>query len=231
MAVYLCGDIHGTFDIQKLMKFFSAKSYNDFTEAKYLILLGDVNVCWDGGEQDQEVIDILSDLPVDFVLFIDGNHENFDILNNYPITKWHGGMVHEIEPKILHLMRGQIFEIDGKTFFTFGGATSVDKMMRQEGIDWWHEELPNEEEYERGIEALEDYDYTVDYILTHTAPTEVVYEMGFDSDDYEDEEELRNYLQEIAESADFKEWYFGHFHRDESIEDTYFCLFDEIVKL
>lgn len=232
MAIYLCGDIHGTYDIQKLMRFFSVESYNDeSSETNYLILLGDVGVCWDGGEKDQEVLEILSELPVDFVLFIDGNHENFDILNNFPVKQWKGGMIHEIESNILHLMRGQVFKIDRKRFFTFGGATSIDKSIRTEGINWWPEELPNEEEYERGMDALEEYDYAVDYILTHTAPTEVVYEMGFYSDGYEDEEELRNYLQEIAENTDFKEWYFGHFHRDESIDETYFCLFDRIVKL
>jgi hypothetical protein len=50
-------------------------------------------------------------------------------------------------------------------------------------------------------------------------------------DDYEDEKELRNYLQRIADNADFVSWYFGHFHVDESIDDMYFCLMDEIVKL
>lgn len=29
--------------------------------------------------------------------------------------EWHGGKVHELRPHVLHLMRGQVFEIDGKT--------------------------------------------------------------------------------------------------------------------
>ena len=61
-------------------------------------------------------------------------------------------------------MRGQIFNIDDKSFFTFGGARSQDirdgileiddpriqrwrkdvsKMYRINHISWWKEEMPN----------------------------------------------------------------------------------------
>ena len=46
-------------------------------------------------------------------VFIDGNHENYDRLSAYPVTEWRGGKVHRIADNILHLMRGQVFEIDG----------------------------------------------------------------------------------------------------------------------
>ena len=59
-------------------------------------------------------------------LFVDGNHENFDRLYEYPVEEWHGGKVHKIRPSVIHLMRGQIFEIEGKSIFTFGGASSHD---------------------------------------------------------------------------------------------------------
>lgn len=38
-------------------------------------------------------------------LFVDGNHENFDRLNAYPVKEWNGGLVHEIRPSVLHLMQ------------------------------------------------------------------------------------------------------------------------------
>ena len=68
------------------------------------------------------------------VLFVDGNHENFDLLNSYPVEIWKGGKVHRVKPNITHLMRGQVFEIEGKTIFTFGGATSIDRDFRTEGM-------------------------------------------------------------------------------------------------
>ena len=39
----------------------------------------------------------------------------------------HGGKVHRIRPHVLHLMRGQVFDIEGHTFFTMGGVKSVRK--------------------------------------------------------------------------------------------------------
>lgn len=57
-------------------------------------------------------------------LFVDGNHENFDRLMAYPVEKWNGGNIHRISKSVIHLMRGQVFELEGKTIFTFGGASS-----------------------------------------------------------------------------------------------------------
>ena len=59
-------------------------------------------------------------------LFVDGNHENFDRLYSYPIIEWHGGKVHKINSSIFHLMRGEIYEIDNKKIFAFGGASCHD---------------------------------------------------------------------------------------------------------
>jgi hypothetical protein len=47
-------------------------------------------------------------------------------LNAYPVEEWHGGKVHKIRPSVIHLMRGQVYELQGKKFFTFGGAQSHD---------------------------------------------------------------------------------------------------------
>ena len=48
-----------------------------------------------------------------------------------PVAEWHGGKVHRIRPHVLHLMRGQIFELEGCRFFTMGGA----KKPRHRGWD------------------------------------------------------------------------------------------------
>ena len=59
-------------------------------------------------------------------LFVDGNHENFDRLNAYSLETWNSGKVYRIRPSVLHLMHGQVFELEGKKIFTFGGASSHD---------------------------------------------------------------------------------------------------------
>ena len=39
---------------------------------------------------------------------------NFDRLYAYPVEMWHGGKAHKIRPSVIHLMRGQIFELEEK---------------------------------------------------------------------------------------------------------------------
>lgn len=157
---------------------------------------------------------------------VDGNHENFPLMYTYPENKWNGGFVHEIREDILHLQRGYVFNIKGIKFFAFGGAYSIDKYSRIENESWFEEELPNEEEYERAWKELRKNNYVVDYIITHTAPYEVAIDMNKDM--YEDEEELHRFFQEIACNVSFKKWYFGHFHEDEEINDSYVCVYDEV---
>lgn len=225
--ILVAGDIHGVRDIGPLEEYFSLHE-DEFTKNDYLILCGDTGICgftYAGSEQTRE---FLRKLPVT-VLFCDGNHENFAELNMYPVEEWHGGKVHRIESDIIHLMRGQIFEIAGRSFFVFGGAYSVDRDCRIKDISWFSEEMPSEEEYEEGWVNLEKADFQVDYIISHTGPIEVVAEMGFRSDDGAEHqtEELQRYVDE----TEFKHYFFGHFHVDEDIEDQFHCLMDRVVDL
>ena len=60
-----------------------------------------------------------------------------------------------------------------------GGAYSIDRYARTEGVDWFPEEIPSREEYEEGLDNLEKCGYRVDYIITHTAPFEVAAALGY----------------------------------------------------
>ena len=226
MSFIISGDTHGILDIDKVVHFFEAHE-GKYTEEDYLIICGDVGVCGLSPEIDSQVRKILRELPVT-TLFIDGNHENFNELNSYPEDEWNGGKVHMIENNIIHLMRGQVFDIDGTTFFTFGGAYSTDRAWRTEGVSWFQEEIPNEEEYEEGRKNLEKAGFRVDYVLSHTGPREVVAEIGF-GEMSDEEVELRRYLQWVADYTDFSAWYFGHFHEDTVVEDIFYCLYDELI--
>ena len=226
MSILITGDTHGTYDIGKLTQFFE-NAEDSYTKEDFLIICGDVGVCSVAGKANSDATrKVLRELPVT-VLFIDGNHENFNELNSYAEEQWHGGKVHIIEDDIIHLMRGQVFYIEGNLFFTFGGGYSLDKMSRSEGIDWFPEEMPSKAEYQEGMDNLEQADFQVDYVITHTAPTDVAWELGFDQID--GEMDLRQYLHRVSEWTEFSGWYFGHFHVDELVDDRYYCLYDEVV--
>ena len=126
--IFVTGDIHGTIDIRKL-------TWRNFEELElgeddFLIICGDFGLVWcfeddEGRDKDEEWLDWLEGKPWT-TLFVDGNHENFDLLSTYPVEEWNGGKVQLIRPNVIHLMRGQIYNIDGSTFFTMGGASSHD---------------------------------------------------------------------------------------------------------
>ena len=226
MAFIITGDTHGTIDIGKVVQFFGDHE-DEFDENDYLIICGDAGVCGFNPDMEKETRRILRELPAT-VLFIDGNHEHHQRLNDLPADEWMGGKVHYIESDMIHLMRGQVFDIDGVSFFTFGEASSVDRYARVEGFDWFPEEMPTREEYEEGLANLGSRGYKVDYIITHTAPWEVAAALGYGEESNE-ETTFRRYLQQIADTAEYERWFFGHFHEDETIEDLFVALYNEII--
>ena len=120
--IYATGDLHGN-ALRFQPEYFPEQA--KMTKDDYMIVCGDFGCIWNGDKSDDPQLDRLEALPFT-VLFVDGNHENFDALNEYPVEQWHGGKVHKIRPHVIHLMRGQAFELQGRMFFTMGGAQSHD---------------------------------------------------------------------------------------------------------
>ena len=219
--IYACGDTHGSIHIHKLNSENFPQGEN-LTKDDYVIVCGDFGLVWYDNGEDYWWRNWIDKKPWT-TLFIDGNHENFTLLNNFSKEKWHGGTVHKISDSIYHLCRGQVFEIDGKKIFTMGGAKSHDKFLRKEYVSWWPEEMPSYMEYEEALYNLEQNDWKVDYIFTHCAPTHIQQAINptyqFDA--------LTIFLDQIAAEAKFKKWYFGHYHMDFHVRN-YYCLFHEI---
>ena len=247
--IYLTGDCHSDFSRFGIDKF---TIQNEMTKNDYIIICGDFGGVWNylvESTYEKYWLDWLNERNFT-TLFVDGNHENFTRLyNDYPVEEWHGGKVHKVRPSVYHLMRGEIFEIDGNTFFTFGGASSHDI---QEGIlnldeeekiyeyrkrgayfrirdfSWWDLELPTNEEMTNGIKNLEKVNYKVDYIITHCCSTSIQAMLG--GGRYK-KDILTDYLQKISEKCEFKKWYFGHYHSNIQVNSQYVLLYEDIVPL
>lgn len=226
--IYVTGDTHGLQDYYKLHIF--AGEHPELTKDDYVIIAGDFGGVWDNKTLAAD-IKPYTELPFT-VLFVDGNHENFDLLETFPVEEWHGGKVHKIRPDVIHLMRGQIFEIEGKTFFTFGGATSIDKFMRREGISWWAQELPTFEELDEGVANLKRVGGKVDYIITHSCGERALtYPQIRIAAGIKTACPESHILSNFEDFVDFKHWYFGHFHIDARLSDKYTALYHEVVRI
>jgi len=252
--IYITGDIHGN-----PRRFFSESFYEqkEMTnqEENFVIILGDFGLIWNRKEESAEEetwLDVLEKKPFT-TLFIDGNHENFDRLYQYPVKEWHGGLVHEIRPHVLHLMRGQVFTIENKKFFTFGGASSHDIqdgildyenpvwtikakflniqgkcMYRVKGLSWWEQELPSAEEMQTGLNNLAAHNYKVDYILSHSPSASVTALLGRGL--YK-QDILTHYLEDIRCKTEYKKHFFGHMHIDRAINDKDIGLYEQIIRI
>ena len=172
MTVYVTGDIHGGLDMQKLRDWDLGDS---LTGDDYLIVAGDFGFPWDFSAEECADIAWLESRPYT-VLFVDGNHERFDHWAERPMELWHGGLTQRLSDTspIRRLTRGEVFELDGSTIFTMGGATSVDKEYRIPYSSWWPQELPDERNFEEARTKLDSVGWKVDYVITHTCSTRML---------------------------------------------------------
>ena len=214
-------------------------------------------------------------------LFVPGNHENYDrlcgiqneqLLNSwfyekmsdsekeklragYPRELWHGGYVRVIRPSVLMLERGDIFVIDGKYCFAFGGARSHDiqdgildpadyeneeafkkdykiksaGMIRVRGISWWDEEMPSNVEMEYGLDNIKRFmsvHNRLDFIFTHDAPASDKLYLG-----YYDVDELNKYLESLRDIMKYDKWFYGHLHANRRVMDNHYLLYEQIVQV
>lgn len=86
--IFVTGDTHGDFYRFSLEEFPEQK---EMTRDDTMIICGDFGGVWCGDERDNEELDNeeldkLAQLPFTIV-FVSGNHENFDALARYPVTE------------------------------------------------------------------------------------------------------------------------------------------------
>ena len=256
MSVWITGDIHGNPIRLSSNNFYEQKDFSRNKDENVVIQLGDFGLVWEQNEEsvnEKYWLDWLESKPFT-TIFVDGNHEGFTRLYKYPVKEWNGGKVHEIRPHVLHLQRGEIFTIEGKKFFAFGGASSHDiqdgildyededwreqartlekqgkYMYRVKGLSWWEQELPSQEEMDNGLANLQKENNKIDYIITHSPSTSELYLMG--GKGLYQPDILTNYLEEIRVNTEYKRHFFGHMHWDKAINDKDICLYKQIIRI
>lgn len=236
--IYITGDTHIPIDINKI-ETSEALNSPELTKDDFLIVCGDFGLIWDWrGESTIEAMwkKRLSEKPFT-TLFIDGNHENFDRLNGLDTELWHGGKVNYISDSIIHLKRGQVFDICDKKIFTFGGARSHDRgpavgnTKEVKGFYWWPEELPSLEEMDEGRSNLARNNWEVDYIVTHEIHNYGLESLVLKTGLTFKHDFLNSYLEDIRIGCVYEKWFCGHYHVDAQITPDTQIMYDDIVKI
>lgn len=147
-------------------------------------------------------------------------------------------------------IRGEIYIINDKKIFTFNGAASKDEgrftldvhkngtivkkgkyrygeligykyeKVKLSQVNHWKQELPTKEEMEYALNNLKKHDNKVDYILTHTVASDIIYELF--KENLLKLDPVSEFLNIINKNVEFKEWHFGHFHKNIN-NGKYFC--------
>ena len=220
MATFLKGDIHGNlFEIIDFINRFNLGKNDN------IIILGDCGIAWRKDKKDlAQNIKLWNECGNGVKLyFIDGNHENFNILNSLPIENNMG----KIADNIYHLRRGQVYEFENKKILVCGGADSIDKYRRIENFTWWKEEAISQET----IDDIPVGHY--DYVLTHCCPRSIFEKnrIYLSTLQFLDENKINHssedMLEQLKNKITFDHWFFAHYHINRNLDEKFTCLFED----
>ena len=219
--IYITGDLHG--ELARL----EDKAVKKLKKSDTLIVCGDFGFVWDGSEQEKKVLKKLGKKKY-HLLFVAGCHDNYDLLESYPTVELFGGRARQISGNVYELLRGEIYDIDGKTVFAFGGGAGDDEHLREEGVTWWKKEMPEDAEYEQAIRNLSAHHNEVDYIVTHDMSTSMKQFINMSEND-DDVERIHAFLNALGKNVKFGCWFFGKYHQDKQIPPRYYAVFRNVL--
>ena len=251
--VYLTGDTHADFTRFATRNF---PEQREMTKDDIVIILGDFGGVWHDCKEERYWLDWLNDKPFT-VCYVDGNHECHDryCSDEFPIVDFHGGKAQRIRDSIFHLMRGNVFDFEDKTFFAMGGASSHDiwdgildaddfsspeafestyKLWREQGrmfrvnhVSWWKEEIPSQEEFDFAERTLRQNNYCVNYVISHCCPQEIATMAGC-----HDSDKLTLWFTKLLQDGlQFDHWYCGHYHINRRFMGKFDILYEKIMRL
>lgn len=221
--IFVTGDTHG--DIER----FDDPRLKQLRAGDTLLICGDFGFLWDGSKREKKNLKALTKKKFN-ICFLDGTHENFDMLAEYPVTEWNGGNAQQIAGNIYHLMRGQIYTIEDVAFFVMGGGESPDLDIRMENDNWSPLETPNPQELMEGAENLEKRGCAVDIVLTHEPPGNIKSFLNLPEGIGTRLTTLNAYFDELNKTCKYNKWYFGSMHVDKFVSSSQISLYRNIVE-
>ena len=239
--VLITGDVHR--DFNAIIDAFSsggmladvAEADKEKGEKTTLIITGDVGINFYLDSRDVELKRRLQEFCVGHnleLLCVHGNHEERPgFIDGYKLEEYKGGLVYK-EPnytRLLFAKCGNIYNINGLKTLVVGGALSVDKIFRiAAGWPWFPLEQPTKDIRLETELNLEEREWKVDVIITHTCPVEKMPVDMLVKGQKDIDHSTEEWLQEIYDKTKFKRWYCGHFHCDRLVDNLRFMYHDII---
>lgn len=224
--IYITGDMHGNIEqIKHVMNKVNCKLNN------VIIQLGDSGFNYYLNKKDEQLKDFVYNYDINWFI-IRGNHDCNPVYNKDIEEREQYGNIGYVEkkyPNIFYAENGKVYNIQGNSFLVLGGAYSVDKWYRiDHGYKWFIDEQMNEEEIQN---FWKDNISEVDTILSHTCPYSCMPRHLFLSqiDQSTVDNNMEHFLEEVKNKIQYKNWFFGHFHANEEIEENMYMLYDGVI--
>ena len=203
------GDIHG--DAAAMAQ------WGAFYNHDILFAAGDVGLLF-GNYNHLEILSTFKKYyPNKKVLMVTGNHDDYTQIEALPQTTLFGAKVRKLSNQFFYVERGEVITIDNKTFLCISGADSIDKSWRLDCMEedptdpiWWQQEQITSDDINKIMSRMADYNYKVDYVISHDVPTPIKREI-FGGVLYGDKTSSNN-LWDLANQIDFTLWYCAHLH-------------------
>ena len=253
--LYFRGDIHG-----EAINSFSFKYHpymRELTKDDYIFILGDCGIPWNYATEKKDLHQLkwLNNQKYKTV-FIAGNHDNYDLIEQMPQIDFYGGKARQLVYKnniynnIIYIDYPTIINIQGQKILIIPGADSHDiKDGIIDGNDkhWkqiYKEKMKNpfcfmrvshitwwEQEKIKIEEAKELLKNEIDFdlILSHDCPAEQIrYIAGATMLPTDGE----IFLQEVLDTINYKIWLHGHMHDYyNNVYKNIVCLFYDFLSL
>ena len=250
MTVYLCADLHG----DKMGYKSVIDQIENPKEEDIIIVCGDASLEY-GKYNMGSCKKVMSKFPGTW-LIMRGNHDcrYWDIHTSplwegiAPKTGWTFSdkfaeftLVQEKYPNIHYIDDiGGIYNVDGHCCIFYPGAYSVDKGYRiAYGLPYEYNEQLNDLEFERLNKSTIENKDDIEFVFSHTAPLSAepliryLFMNGLDQSkiDKTTEKWLDIYYKHLLDGKNFKHWFFGHFHDDKELDDTFTIVNNKVIRL
>ncbi|MBQ8057237.1 MAG: metallophosphoesterase [Ruminococcus sp.] len=218
--IYITGDIHGDLgDIE-------SRSISKIKKGDILIVTGDFGFLWDNSKSELKSLKKLSKKKFT-ILFVEGVHENFDMINEHEEIELYGNFAKKITDNIYCLKRGVVYTIEGKSVFTLGGGTVDDPIEKADSDPLNDKAIPTDKELQEAVNNLQGIGKKVDIIITHEAPASVKRLIRRDSSI----NDLNIFFDTLLHNVKYKMWYFGSLHTDRALSTNMTCVWQNVIKV
>lgn len=217
--VYITGDIHG--DLSDL----DSRNISKIKKDDVLIITGDFGFIWDNSKLELKSLKKLKKRKYK-ILFVEGVHENFELISEYEEVELYGAKAKKIADNIYCLNRGEIYTIENKSIFCLGGGCADDIFESTDPDPTKDKAMPTDEQLEYAVSNLQKIGRKVDIIITHEAPASIKRLVRRDSNI----NDLNMFLDTLMHNVKYEKWYFGSLHTDRALSAQMMCVWQDVIK-